>query len=172
MATIGAPNPTNRFEYYPSMDWPGGPNTMNKDDQRSYSVGSGMWIGGKRSDGSIFFTENGPFNFVDNGTFEAIVKTDNFLGTPSYNPAEAEQIITAKWKTSENISVERNSRVWSFPLLNNFVICEYTITNQNAAAVTDVYVGFPNLIRPSYQDFVVHNGWGDDFNRTDEFVAL
>ena len=169
--TIGAPNPTNRFENYPSMDWPGGPNSMNKDDQRSYSVGSGMWIGGKRNDGSIFFTENGPFNFVDNGTFEAIVKTDNFLGTPSYNPAEAEQIITAKWKTSENISVERNSRVWSFPLLNNFVICEYIITNQNSAPVTDVYVGFPNLIRPSYQDFVVHNGWGDDFNRTDEFVA-
>jgi hypothetical protein len=169
--TIGAPNPTNRFENYPSMDWPGGPNTMNKDDQRSYSVGSGMWIGGKRNDGSIFFTENGPFNFVDNGTFEAIVKTDNFLGTPSFNPAEAEQIITAKWKTSENISVERNSRVWSFPLLNNFVICEYIITNQNSAPVTEIYIGFPNLIRPSYQDFVVHNGWGDDFNRTDEFVA-
>ncbi len=169
--TIGAPNPTNRFENYPSMDWPGGPNVMNKDDQRSYSVGSGMWIGGKRNDGSIFFTENGPFNFVDNGTFEAIVKTDNFLGSPSYNPAEAEQIITAKWKTSENISVERNSRVWSFPQLNNFIICEYVITNQNSAPVTDVYIGFPNLIRPSYQDFVVHNGWGDDFNRTDEFVA-
>lgn len=169
--TIGAPNPTNRFEYYPSMDWPGGPNVMNKDDQRSYSVGSGMWIGGKKFDGSIFFTENGPFNFVDNGTFEAIVKTDNFLGSPAYNPAEAEQIITAKWKTSENISVERKSRVWSFPLLNNFVICEYTFTNQNSTVVNDVYVGFPNLIRPSYQDFVVHNGWGDDFNRTDDFVA-
>ncbi|MFZ2325100.1 MAG: T9SS type A sorting domain-containing protein [Ignavibacteriaceae bacterium] len=169
--TIGAPNPTNRFENYPSMDWPGGPNVMNKDDQRSYSAGSGMWIGGKRNDGSIFFTENGPFNFVDNGTFETIVKADNFLGSPSYNPAEAEQIITAKWKTSENISVERNSRAWSFPLLNNFIICEYVITNQNSAPVTDVYIGFPNLIRPSYQDFVVHNGWGDDFNRTDEFVA-
>ncbi len=169
--TIGAPNPTNRFEYYPSMDWPGGPNILNKDDQRSYSVGSGMWIGGKKSDGSIFFTENGPFSFVDNGTFEAITKTDNFFGSSAYNPAEAEQIITAKWKTTENISVERKSRVWSFPLLNNFVICEYTIQNQNNTAVNDVYIGFPNLIRPSYQDFVVHNGWGDDFNRTDDFVA-
>ena len=169
--TIGAPNPTNRFENYPSMDWPGGPNKMNKDDQRSYSVGSGMWIGGKKSDGSVFFTENGPFNFVDNGTFEEIVKTDNFLESPFYNPAEAEQIITAKWRTSENVSVERNSRVWSFPLLNNFVICEYIITNQNSTPLNDVYIGFPNLIRPSYQDFVVHNGWGDDFNRTDEFVA-
>lgn len=169
--TIGAPNPTNRFEYYPSMDWPGGPGQMNKDDQRSYSFGSGMWIGGKKPDGTVFFTENGPFNFVDNGTFLPIEKLDNFLGTSSYNPAEAEQLITANWKTSENISVERKSRVWSFPGLNNFIICEYIITNQNTAAVNDVYIGFPNLIRPSYQDFVVHNGWGDDFNRTDELVA-
>lgn len=169
--TIGAPNPTNRFEYYPSMDWPGGPDFMNKDDQRSYSVGSGMWIGGKKADGSVFFTENGPFSFVDNGTFQPIEKVNNFIGTPSYNPAEAEQIITAKFTTTENISVERKSRVWSFPGLNNFVICDYVITNQNAAAISELYIGFPNLIRPSYQDFVVHNGWGDDFNRTDEFVA-
>jgi hypothetical protein len=67
--------------------------------------------------------------------------------------------------------VERKSRVWSFPLLNNFVICEYTIKNQNTTAMNEVFIGFPNLIRPSYQDFVVHNGWGDDFNRTDEYVA-
>lgn len=169
--TIGAPNPTNRFEYFPSMDWPGGPNQMNKDEQRSYSVGSGMWIGGKRSDGSVFFTENGPFNYVDNGNFEPIVRVDNFIGKPDYNPVEAEQIITAKWKTTENIFIERKSRSWSFPLLNNFIICEYVITNQNNAALNDVYIGFPSLIRPSYQDFVVHNGWGDDFNRTDELVS-
>lgn len=169
--TISAPNPTNRLEYYPSMDWPGGPNIMNKDDQRSYSMGSGMWIGGKKSDGTVFFNENGPFSFVDNGTFEEIVRTENYIGSDLYNPAEAEQIIIAAWKTSENISVQRKSRVWSFPLINNFVICEYSITNQSSTALNDVFIGFPNLIRPSYQDVVVHNGWGDDFNRTDEFVA-
>ncbi len=169
--TIGAPGPTNRFEYYPTMDWPGGPNKMNKDNQRSYSVGSGMWIGGKRSTGALFFTENGPFNYVDNGTFESVTRQDNFIGSPSYDTSEAEQIITAKWKTTENISVQRKSRVWSFPLINNLVICEYTITNSNATAVSDVFIGFPNLIRPSYQDFVVHNGWGDDFNRADELVS-
>ncbi len=169
--TIGAPSPTNRFQYYPSMDWPGGPNTMNKDDQRSYTVGMGMWIGGKKSDGTLFFTENGPFSYVDAGTFETITKTDNFLESSSYNPQEAEQTIIAKWKTTENISVQRVSRQWSFPLLNNFILCEYTITNQNSTAVNDVYIGFANLIRPSYQDFVVHNGWGDDFNRTDDLVA-
>ena len=39
--TIGAPDPTNRFETYPSMDWPGGPNVLSKDDQRSYRLGWG-----------------------------------------------------------------------------------------------------------------------------------
>ena len=169
--TIGAPSPTNRFEYYPSMDWPGGPEKMNKDDQRSYTLGAGMWIGGKKNGGTLFFTENGPFAFVDNGSFQSMEKIDNFIGSASYNPNEAEQKITAKWKASENIFVQRTSRVWSFPLFNNFIICEYIITNNNTSAVSDVYVGFPNLIRPSYQDFVVHNGWGDDFNRTDDYVA-
>ena len=168
--TIGAPDPTNRFETYPSMDWPGGPHILNKDDQRSYMVGAGMWIGGKRNDGSIFFTENGPFSFVDKGTFDPITLTENYIGSADYNPNEAEQVITAKWKTTENVSVTRISRAWSFRNHNNSIISEYTITNQNSFEVTDVYIGFPHLIRPSYQDFVVHNGWGDDFNRTDELV--
>src|SRR5690606_31570176 len=37
--------------------------------------------------------------------------------------------------------------------------------------IDDVYFGFSYLLRPSYQDFIVHNGWGDDFNRTDEVVS-
>ena len=168
--TIGAPDPTNRFETYPSMDWPGGPHVLNKDDQRSYMVGAGMWIGGKRNDGSIFFTENGPFSFVDKGIFEPITKTENYIRSAGYNPNEAEQAITAKWKTTENITITRTSRAWSFINHNNSIICEYGITNKNSFEVTDVYIGFPHLIRPSYQDFVVHNGWGDDFNRTDELV--
>ena len=168
--TIGAPDPTNRFQNYPSMDWPGGPKIMNKDDQRSYMLGAGIWIGGKKSDGSIFFNENGPFSFVDNGTFDKLKEDDNFVEAPGYNPNEAEQKITAHWVTSDKISVQRISRQWSFPGLNNFIIMSYTITNNSSTSVSDVYVGFPYLIRPSYQDFVVHNGWGDDFNRTDDLV--
>jgi hypothetical protein len=26
--TIGAPNPTSRYQFYPSMDWPGGPSEL------------------------------------------------------------------------------------------------------------------------------------------------
>ncbi len=169
--TTGATDPTNRLETYPSMDWPGGPEKMNKDDQRSYLYASGMWISGKKSDGNLFFTENGPFSLVDDGTFDPMVKTNNFIGQSNYDPSDAEQKIVASWKTSEKVTVKRTSRVWSFPGLNNFVIIEYTLTNSNTSALSDVYVGFPYLIRPSYQDFVVHNGWGDDFNRTDDYAV-
>ena len=168
---IGAPNPTNRFEFYPSMDWPGGPHVLtSKDEQRSYNFAAGMWIGGRKQPGQLFFTENGPFTFVDNGTFNPITKGTNYAGAPSYNPNEAEEIITADWVTSENVHVTRASRAWSFPGYNTFLLIEYQVKNQNASTLTDVYIGFPYLLRPSYQDFVVHNGWGDDLNRADDLV--
>lgn len=168
---IGAPNPTNRFEFFPSMDWPGGPHALpTKDEQRSYNYAAGMWIGGKKPGGALFFTENGPFTFVDNGTFSPITRQTNFSGTPGYNPNEAEEVITAEWVTSENISIRRVSRAWSFPGTDNFIVMEYRLTNQSGGAVTEVYAGFPYLLRPSYQDFIVHNGWGDDLNRADDLV--
>lgn len=169
--TIGAPNPTNQFEYFPSMDWPGGPHKhVLKQEQRSYSAGAGIWIGGRHDGGALFFTENGPFTHVDEGTFQKITKDENYLGSPDYNPAEAEEVIRADFVTTENIRVQRTSRAWSMNGLNNFIIIEYIFTNQNSSAVTDFFVGFPHLIRPSYQDFNVHNGWGDDMNRSDERV--
>jgi hypothetical protein len=168
--TIGPANPTDRFETYPSMDWPGGPDKMAKDNQRSYSFASGFWLGGKRTDGSTFLIENGPFTFVDMGTFNDLIKEENFVGSNNYNPNLPEQSIIAEWTNTENITVKRTSKVWSFNILNNFIIVDYEITSNKSETITEVYVGFPSLIRPSYQDFVVHNGWGDDFNRTDELV--
>ncbi len=169
--TIGAPNPTNPFEYYPSMDWPGGPHEHPfKQEQRSYMVGSGLWIGGSHQDGTLFFTENGPLGRVDEGIFEEIIKVENYLGSAGYDPNEAEEIITADFVTSENIRVQRMSRSWGFIGINNFIMIEYIFTNKNTANIDNVYFGFPYLIRPSYQDVNVHNGWGDDSNRSDELV--
>jgi hypothetical protein len=169
--TIGAPNPLNPFEYYPSMDWPGGPTLLpSKDEQRSYMVAAGIWMGGRKADGSLFFTENGPFMYVDQGTFDPITKTTNYIEHPGYNPHQPEEQIKATWTTSENIRVERTSNAWSFRGLNNFIVIEYVVTNLNTAAVNDFFIGFPYLIRPSYQDVLVHAGWGDDFNRADEIV--
>lgn len=169
---LGAPDPNNRFQNFPSLDWPGGPTLMNKDDQRHYRVAAGLWIGGKRSDGSVFLVENGPFQTVSQGTYQPLQKIKNFVESPSYNPANAEETIIARFTTTENLQVTRTSRVWSFRPYTNVIFFEYIIRNNGSQSLSDVYIGFPNMLRPSYQDFIVHNGWGDDFNRADELVRF
>ena len=91
--TIGAPDPLDQFAFYPSMDWPGGPDELLlKDEQRSYMAGAGLWMGGMLN-GSVFFTENGPFQLVDDGTFEGIEKIENYLENPGYNPNEEHALV-------------------------------------------------------------------------------
>ncbi len=167
--TIGAPSPTNIFEYYPTMDWPGGPDELtSKEEQRSYNVAAGTWIAGKRGDGSLLFVENGPFSFRDHGTYDPLVREDNYVESEDFDPTRAEQVITSRFTTSQGIAVVRRSHAWSFPSLADFIVIEYTFTNGTGAALADTYFGFPYLLRPSYQDINVHNGWGDDLNRADE----
>lgn len=170
--TIGAIRPTDPSEFLPGMDWPGGPHQLtSKLDQRSYLYGAGLWIGGKHSDGSVFLTEHGPGGHVDQGSGYAITKVDNFIELSGYDPSQAEQTITATWINREDFKVKRTSRAWSFREYNNFIIIEYVLYNQNPGAVQDVYVGFPYLLRPSYQDVLVHNGWGDNVtDRADDII--
>ena len=169
---LGAPDPNNRFENFPSLDWPGGPTFMEKDDQRHYRVSAGLWIGGRRADNSVFFVENGPFQLVDVETVQPLQKITNYLEEPGFNPAEPEETIIADFTTRENFRVIRKSMVWSYRGYTNSILYEYTIENTGNETRTDVFIGFPNLLRPSYQDFVVHNGWGDDFNRVDNLVRF
>lgn len=160
------------FQFYPSMDWPGGPAILpNKDEQRSYCQGGGFWVGGKNPDGSIFLDELGPFLYVDQGTFFEMTEEENFIGSPNFNPNEAEEKITAHWKTSRGIEVWRVSRAWSYPAYSDFIIFEYTCINSSSDKLTDVYFGFPYLLRPSYQDVVVQGFWGDNDNIDDELIG-
>lgn len=170
--TLGAPNPLSPFEFFPSMDWPGGPDTLvTKEEQRSYHAGAGLWIGGRRAGGAVFFDELGPFQTVTVDAVEPITEAENFVEAPGFDPARAEETITARFTTDSGLHVERTTRAWSFRGLNTFIPIDVAVTNETGAALTDVYVGLPTLLRPSYQDINVHNGWGDDFNRTDELVA-
>ncbi len=160
------------FQYFPSMDWPGGPAILpNKDEQQSYMQGAGFWVGGVNPDATIFLDELGPFIYVDQGTFYDMTETENFIGSPAYTPYDAEEKIIARWRTSRGIEVKRTSRSWSFPAFNDFIIFEYSCINRTAENLTDVYFGFPYLIRPSYQDVVVHGSWGDNLNIDDEIVG-
>jgi hypothetical protein len=171
--TLGAPNPTSLFEFFPSMDWPGGPAELtSKDEQRSYSFAAGTWIGGRRADGSVFVIENGPFAFRDQGEYEEMEVVENFVERDGFDPTLPEQTITARWTTSNGITVQRTSSAWSFPSFKDFIVLEYEFSNETGGALTDVYFGFPYLLRPSYQDVIAHNGWGDDLNRTDELVGF
>ena len=160
------------FQYYPSMDWPGGPEILpNKDEQRSYMQGAGFWVGGKNPNGSVFLDEMGPFTYVDPGTFYDMTEEENFIEYSDFNPNEAEEKITAKWQTTKGFEIKRISRAWSFPAYKNFIIFEYTCTNKSSDNLTDVYFGLPYIIRPSYQDVVVQGSWGDNFNIDDEMIG-
>jgi hypothetical protein len=161
------------FEFFPSMDWPGGPDILpTKDEQRSYMQGAGFWIGGKNPNGSTFFNEMGPFLYADQGQFAEMIEEENFIESANYNPNEAEEKITAQWTMDTGIQITRVSRSWSFPEFNDFIIFEYTCSNTTSDNLTDVYIGFPYLIRPSYQDFLAHNDWGDNLNIDDELVGF
>ncbi|MCI0512143.1 hypothetical protein L0128_02925 [candidate division KSB1 bacterium] len=160
------------FEFYPSLDWPGGPADLpSKDEQRSYMQGAGVWIGGKNPDGSIFLNEMGPFTFVDLGTFYPLTETLNYIGSTGFNPHEAEEKITARWLTTNGLEFTRISRAWSEPAYNDFIIIEYRGENKSNKSLTDVYLGLSYLLRPSYQDALVHGFWGDNPNVDDELVG-
>lgn len=168
---MGYVEPMNPFVSYPSMDWPGGPNELqSKAEQRSYLAGGGLWIGAKVG-GELVFTEHGPFDVVDAGTFEPITRRDNFIESASFDSTLPEQTVFANWLTSQGVRVELESHAWSYPGFNNFIIHDYVFTNESGSDMTDLFVGFPWLIWPSYQDLLVHNGWGDDLNRMDDVVG-
>ena len=81
---IGYVDPMSPFSSYPSMDWLGGPDELRaKTEQRSYQAGAGLWIGAHK-DGALFFSEHGPFNIVDEGSFEPISRRDNFIETVDF----------------------------------------------------------------------------------------
>ncbi|KAA3615267.1 MAG: T9SS C-terminal target domain-containing protein [Calditrichaeota bacterium] len=46
---------------------------------------------------------------------------------PSYDPNEAEEVITASWATPVGVTVTRTSRAWSYPDYDDLIIYEYTL---------------------------------------------
>ncbi len=75
---------------------------------------------------------------------------------PTYNPDEAEEIITAKWATSLGVQVTRTSRAWSYPDYDDLIIYEYEFVYNGD---TD---GKPETIEQTAQlrDFMVCFNYG------------
>jgi hypothetical protein len=106
--------------------------------------------------GSITRTENFP------------VLADGSLNT-GYNPNEAEEIITTKYRTTDpmKLTITQTSRAWSFPGYDAFIIIEYDIVNDDVMDYTDGMVMFENAIAPSAFGLQRRYGlWNESANTT------
>lgn len=144
-----------------SMEWP--PNSsiiLNKYEYKGShnSFGGGLYLSGFKN-GTNYTVACGAVTTAGNGqsvpvagvyvTPGPITRVENYPVlangnlNPSYNPNEAEEIITAKWTTiGLNIAVTRTSRAWSIPGYNSFIIYEYDIVNNDTVDYTDAFVGW------------------------------
>ena len=79
---------------------------------------------------------------------------------PSYNPDEAEEIITSKWATPLGLTMTRVSRVWSHPDYDDFIIYELEVENtgdrdgipgtiESTAQLNEVFIGIAQGFTPS-----------------------
>jgi hypothetical protein len=176
---------------FPSMEWP--PNSYQIIDHTPYSgqhnsFGGGLWVAGTRDNvrryeycGAV--TDNNGFSVPVENIYSfpiSIDRTENFPLLPngninlSYNPNEAEEIITAKWNTpdSSGVHITRTSRAWSFPGYDNFIIYEYELENTTSDTLYDVFVAFPYGFMTSMFGYErKYNRWAEADSRvTDQYA--
>ena len=171
---------TGMTEGYSSMEWP--PNSRLVLDGKTYagqnnSMGGGLYLAGTLSGvrqtlacGAVATAGNGQTVPVA-GVYcvpGAITRTENYPVlnngdlNPTYNPNEAEEIITATWTTPLNITVTRTSRAWSYPGYDSFIIYEYDLVSTNSVLITDAFVGWGYGLCPSEFGYErLYNEWSE-----------
>lgn len=177
---------------YSSMEWP--PNSALTIDRKTYrgqhnSYGAGLYISGFRKGENL--PQTIACGAISNATGQSlqvagvfsnpgsITRTENYplLSNgninPSYNPNEAEEIITATWTTiGMNISVTRTSRAWSYPGYNSFIIYEYDLVNNDTTDITDAFIGWGYGLSPSMFGYErVYNRWAEGDLRSKDMFA-
>ncbi|RPI06086.1 MAG: hypothetical protein EHM64_04300 [Ignavibacteriae bacterium] len=126
----------------------------------------GLGGGGTYRDGTGIFYWPGP----------AVTKRTNypFRGdgswNPSYDPTEAEEIITSTVKTPYGITITRDSRAWSYPGYDGFIIYDYKFENtgdyykyipgNQPDTLSDIAISWIESFYPSY---MYANQSGNDF---------
>ena len=172
----------------PLMEWPGNSRTVVDGvpyDGQHNIIGGGVYIGA-----SVVGDPARKFAFcggVGSGSPEVVAgvwsfpefiqRVENFPVlangelNPSYDPNEAEEIITARWGTNVGLTVTRVSRAWSSPDYDDFIIYEYEFeytgdTDGNPTTVEtdsmlyDVLFGFAYGFAPSMFGFQrAYNNW-------------
>lgn len=178
--TIGLPEGTS------SMEWP--PNSRQTLNQIIYwghqnSFGGGILFRAKINGVYVAKACGGITDGSGNATTIAgiyctpgtITRTENYpvladgsLNT-AYNPNEAEEIIVAKYTTTDpmKLSITQTSRAWSFPGYDAFIIIEWDIVNNDVIDYTDGMVMFFNGIAPSAFGLQRRYGlWNESSNTT------
>jgi hypothetical protein len=176
---------------FPSMEWP--PNSYQIIDRTVYSgqhnsFGGGLWVAGTRGSirryeycGAVTDNNGNPTTIENIYSYPlSIERTENFPLLPdgnlnfSYNPNEAEEIITAKWNTPDSFGVRitRTSRAWSYPEYNSFIIYEYELENITPDTLYDVFVAFPYGFMTSMFGYQrKYNRWSEADSRvTDQYA--
>jgi hypothetical protein len=85
-------------------------------------------------------------------------RTENFVGSPNFNPLLPEEINYISFHTVTGISVTQRSMAWSFPGYSDFIIYDYVFTNTGNIVIPAI-----NEVRELEQTFeevwfVFHSG--------------
>ncbi|MDL1874892.1 hypothetical protein FBQ85_06940 [Cytophagia bacterium CHB2] len=139
----------------------------------------GLWVGGKRDDGTVFVTSGARdisslrdvaagFEFTNSDDpNDRVAERSSIIDSPFYSPqAISHQDFIADFTDSNivvpgttiripqhepiNVSVHLESYAWNFPFADAFVILNYTIKNTGARRLNQVYVSL-------WADLVIRN---------------
>ncbi|MFQ5632699.1 MAG: hypothetical protein ACE5I1_28355, partial [bacterium] len=139
----------------------------------------GLWVGGKRDDGTIFVTSGARdipslrdvaagFEFTNSDDPGDVVRErSSLIDSPFFDPdAVSHQDFIADFTDSNtvvpgttiripqhtpiNVSVHLESYAWNFPFADAFVILNYTIKNTGNQRLNDVYISL-------WSDLVIRN---------------
>lgn len=173
--------------YPPSMEWP--PYGHGYLDRKEYegqhnSMGGGVYIGLTRRGERLFSFCGAVSNSNGNTTpVEGVYSTPISINrcenypllssgelNPSYNPDEAEEIITSQWTTNTGITVSRTSRAWSYPGYNQFIIYEYEFQNSTPDTLSEAFISWTYAFAPSMFGYQrKFNRWAEGDYRTQAF---
>ncbi len=168
---------TGSVKGIPSFEWPGNSGTIVEGvayNGQYHSFGGGIHIGATSPDTiarRFAFCGGAGSNIseVVVGTYSFPLKLErvenypvltNGQLNPTYNPDEAEEIITSQWATPTGLTVTRISRAWSQPDYDDFIIYEYEIENtgnrdgnpttiESNVDLKDVLIAFAYGLTPS-----------------------
>jgi hypothetical protein len=178
---------------FSSMEWP--PNSkmfINGKEYKGYhnSFGGGLYLSGFKN-GTVLTAACGAVTTAGNGQAVSvagvyvdpgsITRRENYPLlpngelNPAYDPNEAEEIITATWRTRTlKTEVTRTSRAWSLPGYNSFIIYEYDIVNIDTVDYTDAFVGWGYGFGASMFGIErTYNRWAEgELRRKDQFARF